>query len=795
MINRLCFLLLFTTLVFQNSYSQEQKSDLKLWYNQPAKKWLEALPIGNGRLGAMAFGGVETAQLQLNEESIWAGAPENPYPKNIKSNYKEYQRLNLEGKYDEAAAFGKKYLAASPTSIRSYEPLGNVFLKFNHGDSATNYKRELNIENGINTVTYTIGENKYRRQSFISSAYDVIFYQFEVLEGNATSCEVHFEREKDIKQAVINNNTISIKGQIFDDPEGYDDNAGGSGKGGYHLKFASDVKVITSSGEVSEGLNNSLQIKDTKKFTLIIGAATNYNLALLNFDDSVDANKIVHETIKNASDITFEAAKNKHIPTFSELMNRVEFNLGDFTEDTIPTDIRLKNINEGNSHPYLNVLFFQYGRYLLASSAAFKAKLPANLQGIWSNEMWAAWEADFHLNINLQMNYWPADVTNLSETFVPLTNYMERLAEAGKITADKFIGSKGWVAHHVANPYGRTTPSGSTIGSQVANGYSFPLAGAWMSLSLWRHYQYTKNIDYLKKNYPIIEGATQFILDFLIENKKGELVTSPSYSPENRYIDPETGKHYTNTVASTIDIEIINDMFSTCLEAEKILGINHLSDKIKKALPKLPEIKIGKDGTIQEWYYDYEDVDPAHRHVSHLYALYPSNQFAPSNTNYFNAAKKTIDKRLESGGGQTGWSRAWTINFYARLLDGNTALHHANELLKHQVSPNLFDLIGRRVFQIDGNLGTTAGIAEMLMQSYEKETIRLLPALPDSWDKGSISGLIARGNFEIAMNWEHNKLTSFTIKSNDKNSVSVIYNDKKWDFDFEANETRTMEVE
>ena len=431
---------------------------------------------------------------------------------------------------------------------------------------------------------------------------------------------------------------------------------------------------------------------------------------------------------------------------------------------------------------------------MLMNSSGGRAVLPANLQGIWNKDMWAAWEADYHLNINLQMNYWPADVCNLSDAFDPLSQYVYRLAEKGKTTSRKFIGSDGWMAHHCSNVFGRTTPSGSNKTSQVNNGYCFPLAGAWMSLSLWRHYQFNQDKDYLEQTvYPVIQGASQFILDFLLENDKGELVTAPSYSPENAYIDPQTGQSIRNTVAATMDIQIINDIFQACLEAEKILGIEELSDAINKALARLPEMKIGADGTIQEWYEDYEEVNPEHRHISHLFGLFPAGQITPSTPDLYEAALKTLEKRLASGGGQTGWSRAWVINFYARFYNGNECNKHIHALITQLAAPNLFDLHPPHLFQIDGNFGATAGIAEMLIQSHEKNTIRLLPALPDVWSSGHIHGLKARGAYVVDMDWEDGVLQNARILAEKGGQPTFVYGEKELKLDLKAGEVHKID--
>ncbi|HKK61577.1 MAG TPA: glycoside hydrolase N-terminal domain-containing protein, partial [Bacteroidales bacterium] len=588
------------------------------------------------------------------------------------------------------------------------------------------------------------------------------------------------ERDKDIMQHVNDNNVLCIDGQLFDDPDGYDDNKGGSGKGGYHMKFACRIAVKANDGKLNSN-GNQLLVKDADEFTVIVSAATDYNPEIMNFDRNLDAKENAQSILNTALAESYDNIKKDHITSHSEIYNRVDFQISNISDDDIPTDERINRLkeNKGVQDNYLTQVFFQYGRYLLMGSSGGQAALPANLQGIWNKDMWAAWEADYHLNINLQMNYWPADVCNLSDAFDPLSDYVYRLAGKGKTTANKFIGSEGWMAHHATNIFGRTTPSGSTKSSQVNNGYVFPLAGAWMSLSLWRHYEFTKNKEYLEKTvHPVIKGASQFIIDFMVENEKGELVTVPSYSPENAYINPKTGKAIRNSVAATMDIQIIKEVFNACLEAEKILGRNELTERIKQAKAKLPEVKIGADGTVQEWYEDYEEVNPDHRHISHLFGLFPAGQITPSTPALYNAALKTIEKRLASGGGQTGWSRAWIISFYARLFDGDESNNHINALIRNLVSPNLFDLHPPHIFQIDGNLGATAGIAEMLIQSHEENTIRLLPALPDAWKDGHVKGLKARGAYVVDMKWNDGKLQSATITSGKGGQPKIVYKDK-----------------
>ena len=769
---------------------QATESTLKLWYTQPAQDWFEYLPLGNGRLAGMISGNANEEHIQLNEESLWAGCPENPYPEDVQKHYKQFQQLNLNGKYDEALEYGMKNLTVGPTSIRSYEPLGDLYINFGH-ENPSQYKRQLNIETGIASTFYEIEGNRFMRESFISSEYDAIFYRFISLDESNTSCKIRFDREKDI-QISANGERLNIDGQIFDDPEGVDDNPGGSGEGGLHMKFNAQIAIDAQDGEVNV-TDKGIEINGTKAFTMIVGAATDYNLSKLNFDRSIDPKQKTTETLNSALAANYSEVKKEHIQKHSSIINRVKLQLTDNFIDSIPTNKRIQNLKNGIDDKHMSELLFQYGRYMLLASSGGNAVLPANLQGIWNKDMWAAWESDLHININLQMNYWPADICNLSETFDPLTNFMSQLADAGQITAKKYIDSEGWMAHHATNPFGRTTPNGSTAPSQLNNGYCFPLAGAWMSISLWRHYEFTQDKEYLKQRvYPIISGASQFILDFLIENKDGFLVTAPSYSPENAYIDPVSGKKLRNTTAATMDIQIIRDVFYACTEAERILGINKLTAEIKDATSKLPEMKIGANGTIQEWLEDYEEVEPGHRHISHLYALYPSNQITEDTPELYEAAKQTLIHRLSSGGGQTGWSRAWMINFYARLFDGDECHKHINSLIANQITNNLFDLHPPHIFQIDGNLGATAGIAEMLVQSHEPGVIRLLPALPSSWGKGSVSGLKARGNFEVSVEWENGKVKRAKIKAISGGRTQIRYDGKEVDIELVAGESYIM---
>mgnify|MGYP003636073888 CR=1 FL=1 len=763
-----------------------------LWYNEPATEWLEALPLGNGHLGAMVFGGINEEKLYLNEESLWAGTPEDPYPENVGGHYKKFQQLNLQGNYDEAFDYAMENLAVSPTAYQSYEPLGRLFLTFGHDGPPEAYTRRLDLETGIFTVEYTIGGKRFRRESFISTDYDVLVYRFESLDGEQLSSQIDFQREKDVTVEIVDDQIIEVTGQIFDDPNGYEDNRGGSGEGGYHMKFSGHTGILQNNGETLTS-GSKLNIENSTSFTLIASAATDYAIDKMNFDRSIDSKKNSMATLQAALQIPYDEIKAKHIAEHSEIFNRVKLEIQADSPDSLSTGKRLERLAEGAEDVGLEQLFFQYGRYLMMSSGMRRSVLPASLQGIWSHKMWAPWESDFHLNINLQMNYWPVEVCNLPEAALPLSKFMQGLAERGKVPAQKYIGSDGWMAHHATNSFGRVTPKGSYKQSQVANGYCFPLGGAWMSLTLWRHYEFTKDEKYLRESvYPVIAGASKFILDFLQENEKGELVTAPSYSPENSYINPATGKPQLNTVASTMDMQIIRSVFEACLEAEKELGTNELSDQISAAMKRLPSTKVGSNGTIQEWYEDYEEVDKGHRHISHLFGLYPSAEISPETPELFEAAEKTIERRLAEGGGQTGWSRAWIVNFYARLGNGEQAHEHLEGLIGQQLSPNLFDLHPPGIFQIDGNFGGTAGVAEMLIQSHVPGKIYLLPALPDAWKNGKVKGLKARGNFEVDMEWEDGTVTNVNIYSPIGGEVGLVVGNQSKTVILKAGETKSV---